>query len=39
MLSQWVEIEDKDGKIIERDYLCTGKRPIWEDRSEDTKAT
>jgi hypothetical protein len=39
MHAQWVEIEDKDGKIIARDYLCTGKHPIWEERSEDTEAT
>ena len=39
MLGQWVEVEDKDGNIISRDYLCTGKRPIWEERSEDSKAT
>lgn len=39
MLGQWVEIEDKDGNVIVRDYLCTGKKPIWEERSEDTKAT
>ncbi|KKN66570.1 hypothetical protein LCGC14_0470390 [marine sediment metagenome] len=38
MLGQWVEI-DKNGKIVARDYLCTGKHPIWEERSEDENAT
>lgn len=38
MLGHWVIIE-KDGKIVARDYLCTGKKPRWEERSEDEKAT
>jgi hypothetical protein len=38
MLGQWVEIEDKDGNIIARDYLCTGNYAIFEERSEDEKA-
>jgi len=38
MLGRWVIVE-KDGEIVARDYLCTGKKPIWEERSEDEKAT
>ena len=39
MLGQFIEIYDKDGNIVSRDYLCTGKYPIWEERSEDSKAS
>ncbi len=38
MLGQWVEIT-KPGEEPVRDYLCTGKCPIWEERSEDENAT
>ena len=38
MLGQWIEME-KEGKVIARDYLCTGKKPIFEERNEDDKAT
>ncbi len=38
MLGQWVEL-DKNGVVISRDYLCTGKCPIFQERSEDSKAT
>lgn len=33
---------DAEGKVHREpvlDYLCTGNRPIWEERSEDSKAT
>jgi len=40
---EWDEFYvDKNGKVMSdrcRDYLCTGKFPIWEERSEDSKAT
>jgi len=39
MLSDYVEFTDENGNVIARDYLCTGKRPIWEERSEDEKAS
>lgn len=39
MLGQYVEKYDANGNLIERDYLCTGKKPIFEERSEDSKAT
>jgi len=39
MLGQYVEVYDTNGNLIERDYLCTGKKPIFEERSEDSKAT
>jgi len=46
MHAQWMEYyevyTDENGKVIRekiRDYMCTGKHPIWEERSEDTRAT
>jgi len=39
MYSEFVEIYDKDNNLIARDYLCTGKYPIFEERSRDEKAT
>ena len=38
MLGQWVEL-DQNGVVLSRDYLCTGKCPIWEERSEDDNAS
>jgi len=38
MFGQWVEL-DREGVVIARDYLCTGKCPIFEERSEDGKAS
>lgn len=38
MLSEYAEICGLDGIVIERDYLCTGKHPIFEERSEDERA-
>ena len=39
MLGQYVEFTDMEGNIISRDYFCTGKYPIWEERSEDSRAS
>jgi len=39
MLSEYVEIFDSDGNLVERDYLCTGKKALWEERSADDKAS
>jgi len=38
MLSEYAEIYSPAGIVIERDYLCTGKYPIFEERSEDERA-
>lgn len=38
--SDYVELFDpKTGELIERDYLCTGKKLIWEERRLDEKAS
>ncbi len=40
---EWYELyTDEDSNVRRekcRDYLCTGKYPIWEERSEDSKAS
>ena len=40
---EWYEVYTNEaGEVVKelvRDYLCTGKCPIWEERSEDTEAT
>ena len=39
MLGQYVEIRDFEDNLVTIEYFCTGKNPIWEDRSENSKAT
>jgi len=38
MLSEYADVYNEKGELIERDYLCTGKHPIFEERSEDERA-
>ena len=39
---EWYEVyTNENGEVVKelmRDYLCTGKCPIWEERSEDSEA-
>lgn len=39
MYSEYVELYDLNGEFIGRDYLCTGCRPVFSERSRDEKAT
>jgi hypothetical protein len=46
MFGEWIEYyevyTDNQGNVVKekvRDYLCTGKQPIWEERSRDGEAS
>lgn len=39
MYSEYVELYDLQGNLIEMDYLCTGCRPVFTERSRNDKAT
>jgi len=39
MFAQYVTVTDSNGVITFQDYLCTGKHPIFEERSEDSEAS